>query len=69
MQSSISYTLGANLETLVLQGVGDLNGTGNTLNNALRQRGQERWTAAPATMTSLAREATTPCWAVRATTG
>jgi Ca2+-binding RTX toxin-like protein len=35
VQSSISYTLGANLETLVLLGVADLNGTGNTLGNAL----------------------------------
>ncbi|TCS72644.1 VCBS repeat-containing protein [Sulfuritortus calidifontis] len=35
VQSSISYTLGANVENLTLTGAADLNGTGNTLNNTL----------------------------------
>ena len=33
VQSAINYTLGANLETLVLIGDANLNGTGNSLNN------------------------------------
>ncbi|MDP3848257.1 MAG: calcium-binding protein [Pseudomonas sp.] len=35
VQSSVSYTLGANLESLILTGGGDSNGTGNSLNNVL----------------------------------
>jgi Ca2+-binding RTX toxin-like protein len=35
VRSSISWTLGANVERLELQGAGNLNGTGNTLNNTL----------------------------------
>ena len=35
VQSSISYTLGANVENLTLTGAVDLNGTGNTLNNVI----------------------------------
>jgi len=35
VQSGISYTLGSNVENLTLTGNGDLNGTGNALNNIL----------------------------------
>ncbi|WP_081739562.1 calcium-binding protein [Methylobacterium sp. 10] len=35
VRSSIDYTLGDNVERLVLSGAGDLDGTGNDLNNAI----------------------------------
>jgi len=35
VQSSVTYTLGANVENLILTGTADINGTGNTLANTL----------------------------------
>jgi hypothetical protein len=35
VRANLSYTLGANLENLILTGTANLNGTGNTLNNGL----------------------------------
>ena len=35
VRSSVTLTLGANVENLVLTGAGAINGTGNTLNNVL----------------------------------
>jgi Ca2+-binding RTX toxin-like protein len=35
VRSYINWTLGANVERLELQGAGNLNGTGNALNNTL----------------------------------
>ncbi len=35
VESGVSFILGANLENLTLTGAGNINGTGNTLNNAL----------------------------------
>ena len=35
VQSSITYTLGANIENLTLTGIASINGTGNSLNNII----------------------------------
>ncbi len=39
VQSSVTYTLGANVENLTLTGAGAINGTGNALNNTLTGNG------------------------------
>ncbi len=39
VQSSVSFTLGANLENLILTGSGAINGTGNTLANQITGNG------------------------------
>ncbi|MBX7146842.1 MAG: hypothetical protein K1X44_06000, partial [Alphaproteobacteria bacterium] len=36
VESSLTYTLGNNLEDLILTGISDLNGTGNDLNNSIK---------------------------------
>ena len=35
VNSSVTFTLGANVENLTLTGVGNISGTGNTLNNII----------------------------------
>ena len=58
--STIDYTLTANVETLVLQGTGNLSGTGNALNNKLFGK--------PATIPSMAERVPTCSRATPATT-
>jgi Ca2+-binding RTX toxin-like protein len=41
VQSLVSYTLGANVEDLVLKGIGVIDGTGNTLANTLTGNGKD----------------------------
>ena len=41
VKAAVSYTLGTNLENLILTGLYDIDGTGNTLNNAITGNGQD----------------------------
>jgi hypothetical protein len=41
VKAAVSYPLGANLENLILTGLYDIDGTGNTLNNAITGNGAD----------------------------
>jgi Ca2+-binding RTX toxin-like protein len=60
VQSSIDYTLTPNVENLTLTGTGNLNGTGNDLNNKITGNAGISSTAAPAPTRWSAAPATTP---------
>ena len=63
VRSSVSHTLGANVENLVLTGVAAINGTGNALNNSLTgNAGTTPWTAGSAPTTWRAGSAMTFTW-------
>ena len=52
VRTTVSYTLGANIESPVLLGAGNIKATGNSAANVLRAtRATTRSTAAPATTT------------------
>ena len=69
VQSSVTYTLGANVENLTLTGTAAINATGNALDNTLTgNAGDNVLTAAPATTPWPAGPATIPTWSTRPAT-
>ena len=63
VRSSVTHTLEANVENLVLTGVAAINGTGNALNNSLTgNAGKQRATAGSAPTTWRAGSAMTFTW-------
>ncbi len=62
VNSSITYTLGSNVENLTLTGSANINGTGNSLANTLTGNSGNNvsWTARPAPTRWKAAQATTP---------